>query len=129
MIRRPPRSTRTRALFPYTTLFRSGVSHSLVRVSADQVDLRPLERQPACRDLVDDAGIPQPLGISPALRRLPRLHRAGNQPIERTLPLPLILNDAGDRVGGATLSIAVEVRPDVGGRLADRKSTRLNSSH
>src|SRR3546814_3721207 len=27
MIRRPPRSTRTDTLFPYTTLFRSGGSH------------------------------------------------------------------------------------------------------
>src|SRR3546814_3690372 len=27
MIRRPPRSTRTDALFPYTTLFRSGVTY------------------------------------------------------------------------------------------------------
>src|SRR3546814_6298803 len=29
MIRRPPRSTRTDTLFPYTTLFRSGVSFEL----------------------------------------------------------------------------------------------------
>src|SRR3546814_3458227 len=29
MIRRPPRSTRTDTLFPYTTLFRSGPTHSL----------------------------------------------------------------------------------------------------
>src|SRR3546814_3225553 len=28
MIRRPPRSTRTATLFPYTTLFRSGVSRT-----------------------------------------------------------------------------------------------------
>src|SRR3546814_4826805 len=28
MIRRPPRSTRTDTLFPYTTIFRSGVSDS-----------------------------------------------------------------------------------------------------
>src|SRR3546814_18493966 len=27
MIRRPPRSTRTDTLFPYTTLFRSGIVH------------------------------------------------------------------------------------------------------
>src|SRR3546814_11212915 len=27
MIRRPPRSTRTDTLFPYTTLFRSGIFH------------------------------------------------------------------------------------------------------
>src|SRR3546814_6387382 len=35
MIRRPPRSTRTDTLFPYTTLFRS-----LALVEADDVDLR-----------------------------------------------------------------------------------------
>src|SRR3546814_17643752 len=29
MIRRPPRSTRTDTLFPYTTLFRSGLGHQL----------------------------------------------------------------------------------------------------
>src|SRR3546814_13920053 len=29
MIRRPPRSTRTATLFPYTTLFRSGVAAAL----------------------------------------------------------------------------------------------------
>src|SRR3546814_16554195 len=30
MIRRPPRSTRTDTLFPYTTLFRSGVPHDVI---------------------------------------------------------------------------------------------------
>src|SRR3546814_11255475 len=34
MIRRPPRSTRTDTLFPYTTLFRSGVA-SLIRNGSD----------------------------------------------------------------------------------------------
>src|SRR3546814_13734449 len=33
MIRRPPRSTRTDTLFPYTTLFRSGGTNENVRVS------------------------------------------------------------------------------------------------
>src|SRR3546814_6321985 len=33
MIRRPPRSTRTDTLFPYTTLFRSGVDDVAVRVN------------------------------------------------------------------------------------------------
>src|SRR3546814_3859949 len=37
MIRRPPRSTRTDTLFPYTTLFRSGGSSA-----------RPPESPPAC---------------------------------------------------------------------------------
>src|SRR3546814_12865950 len=30
MMRRPPRSTRTDTLFPYTTLFRAGSGHSLI---------------------------------------------------------------------------------------------------
>src|SRR3546814_4412640 len=30
MIRRPPRSTRTDTLFPYTTLFRSNATHQIV---------------------------------------------------------------------------------------------------
>src|SRR3546814_16872470 len=37
MIRRPPRSTRTDTLFPYTTLFRSDATISLI----DEGDLRP----------------------------------------------------------------------------------------
>src|SRR3546814_16723178 len=47
MIRRPPRSTRTDTLFPYTTLFRSGV----------QVDALVLQRapQPLDKDVVEEA--------------------------------------------------------------------------
>src|SRR3546814_2186997 len=51
MIRRPPRSTRTDTLFPYTTLFRSrlthrqaGTSRVLVHAGAGQADI--LERSP-----------------------------------------------------------------------------------
>src|SRR3546814_14877247 len=39
MIRRPPRSTRTDTLFPYTTLFRSGCRHD--RRGAQRVDIAP----------------------------------------------------------------------------------------
>src|SRR3546814_6433320 len=35
MIRRPPRSTRTDTLFPYTTLFRSGYNLGLARYAQD----------------------------------------------------------------------------------------------
>src|SRR3546814_2755510 len=38
MIRLPPRSTRTDTLFPYTTLFRSGVAH---RLTAPHFPLQP----------------------------------------------------------------------------------------
>src|SRR3546814_6327557 len=42
MIRRPPRSTRTDTLFPYTTLFRSpgGVSDSVTRAISDKLTER-----------------------------------------------------------------------------------------
>src|SRR3546814_6275796 len=45
MIRRPPRSTRTDTLFPYTTLFRSGQA----RAADDRSGLRFHPRH-ACRD-------------------------------------------------------------------------------
>src|SRR3546814_17248942 len=45
MIRRPPRSTRTDTLFPYTTLFRSLLRHGSMRVrglSFSQGDCKPV---------------------------------------------------------------------------------------
>src|SRR3546814_10263295 len=45
MLRRPPRSTRTDTLFPYTTLFRSAARAWLGRVGYDPVyGARPLKR-------------------------------------------------------------------------------------
>src|SRR3546814_5220261 len=41
MIRRPPRSTRTDTLFPYTTLFRSGLANGNLD-SSSQLNLRGL---------------------------------------------------------------------------------------
>src|SRR3546814_2530385 len=55
MIRRPPRSTRTDTLFPYTTLFRSR-------------DAKPLHASPA-KVYLESRGI---LAASPALRFHPR---------------------------------------------------------
>src|SRR3546814_12426838 len=47
MIRRPPRSTRTDTLFPYTTLFRSVLHARIERAGAgaeaDAVDVRRIE--------------------------------------------------------------------------------------
>src|SRR3546814_8717181 len=40
MIRRPPRSTRTDTLFPYTTLFRSGQRHDLLHQPCGAKDIR-----------------------------------------------------------------------------------------
>src|SRR3546814_19929831 len=51
MIRRPPKSTRTDTLFPYTTLFRSRSAHQAVPIIVE----------------IDDRGRVEP--FSPALRR------------------------------------------------------------
>src|SRR3546814_5997605 len=49
MIRRPPRSTRTDTLFPYTTLFRSLDRCRLSGLSAGQARLRNGDRRAALR--------------------------------------------------------------------------------
>src|SRR3546814_2489809 len=105
MIPRPPRSTRTDTLFPYTTLFRS-------------VPPLPRALQPAADGLDGGAGADAgDVGRPRHLRRLglaaARAHglAAGPQPLRgRARVLPAV--PAGRS----------------GGRL-DRKSTRLNSSY
>src|SRR3546814_11944204 len=75
MIRRPPRSTRTDTLFPYTTLFRSfgaGViaTHQTLQFGefadhfGDEVGLRQFRRLPRERGVAvgDDAFACQPFG-------------------------------------------------------------------
>src|SRR3546814_18229260 len=96
MIRRPPRSTRTDTLLPYTTLFRSAAVDGAVGGAAG--DLEP------DRDLFRHHADPRPA----------RLDRAGPRgPLQA----------AGAARGGFLR------RRRADGSQADRKSTRLNSSH
>src|SRR3546814_9282559 len=44
MIRRPPRSTRTYTLFPYTSLFRSGTEEGRDRPQRHHLVLKPIRR-------------------------------------------------------------------------------------
>src|SRR3546814_13242046 len=69
MIRRPPRSTRTDTLFPYTTLFRSAGGRRPPRLSA-------LRRQPG----VLLAGRPRLRVGTDAARPRPRHRRGGVEP-------------------------------------------------
>src|SRR3546814_6064851 len=65
MIRRPPRSTRTDTLFPYTTLFRS-VMHAALAAGAHLVnDVSALLWDDRALDLVVRAGCPVILMHSP----------------------------------------------------------------
>src|SRR3546814_8487746 len=105
MIRRPPRSTRTDTLFPYTTLFRS---HPDIRISLDTGTA--LAR-------FDDGG------PDLALR-----HGPGHWP---GLKARHLMDDALFPVAAPSLPV-VDGIAGPGDLLAfplDRKSTRLNSSH
>src|SRR3546814_8495169 len=113
MIRRPPRSTRTDTLFPYTTLFRSAL-HILID--------RKLVLHRAGRDLID-------IVAEPALEggQLQRCVFALMPDEQLRAPAPLALQR---RIADLE-RLCSGMRP-VGEQLhgrRDRKSTRLNSSH
>src|SRR3546814_13968760 len=99
MIRRPPRSTRTDTLFPSTTLFRSFYQPRAGRVLVDGTPLSEVDLQ-AWRSLV--GYVPQELIL-----------------FHDSVLANVTLGDP--RLGEAEARAALEA--------ADRKSTRLNSSH
>src|SRR3546814_8563498 len=131
MIRRPPRSTRTSTLFPYTTLFRScvdvGVAGQLLDVLDGQLLLDAVDV------VAEGDGETLPTAV-PRLDPERRLLLGGREPVR-----PVELRDVGigvRRLLGALRPHPVEedLAPDLGeaGRellCPDRKSTRLNSSH
>src|SRR3546814_13805792 len=100
MIRRPPRSTRTDTLFPYTTLFRSET------IAPDRFT-----------DIVT------------TINRMgwrPTVHAAGDAAVAEVLS-GFAVTDAQSSIHGKrwTIEHAALTNPS----LTDRKSTRLNSSH
>src|SRR3546814_10760078 len=129
MIRRPPRSTRTDTLFPYTTLFRS-LGH---RRDADRDPARHL-LHPA---LLRSRAARSARWIRGAARTLRQARRrTGDAGMTRTrlflIAAPLLL--AGCSLAPKTVLPAPPVSeswPVGDAYLAqrDRKSTRLNSSH
>src|SRR3546814_5076291 len=109
MIRRPPRSTRTDTLFPYTTLFRSGVilvSKWVVRVALPQ--LVEHENPISARE-EGEVSVP---GFS---------DRGGFRADRPTW-------QQEDRRAGPGFEIAGPYSFNIN-PFGDRKSTRLNSSH
>src|SRR3546814_1317931 len=108
MIRRPPRSTRTDTLFPYTTLFRSKGQEGVGREAAGD------DRIPE-RENIDSAVS----AIADGIVRHANRCRGGAQGLNPGNPSLFQLGD--DSLG----NLLIEVRPIAG----DRKSTRLNSSN
>src|SRR3546814_20074038 len=103
MIRRPPRSTRTDTLFPYTTLFRST---SLFVLPCETQGLALLTYP-----TVDD-------------RRAADLKFAGVM-----LPADALLGKAGESQASLEQMLDEGAAAVCAEALGDRKSTRLNSSH
>src|SRR3546814_3504655 len=114
MIRRPPRSTRTDTLFPYTTLFRSPVRLEQVGKAVQYV--APCLGRGAAPVVLRRRGLGD---------RFLDLARAG----ERYVRLNLLLHRMQVRVRPAAAArplFVPQVQVDCRG---DRKSTRLNSRH
>src|SRR3546814_20452072 len=104
MILRPPRSTRTDTLFPYTTLFRS-VAHGVdaaIEQAADHVE-----------GTFDDIALGELVA-----------RRVGDS----VDGLAGISANVVEQVGAALGEIAELVEVELADVLQDRKSTRLNSS-
>src|SRR3546814_9424947 len=112
MIRRPPRSTRTDTLFPYTTLFRS--AQQLRANGAAQVVSVETERMREGPPLPFDLGTLQEI-----------CSKQLGLDVQETLDIAQALYE--------THKATTYPRSDSGylpeSMLADRKSTRLNSSH
>src|SRR3546814_9903617 len=118
MIRRPPRSTRTDTLFPYTTLFRSLVG----------------ARQPEYRQDETEGGEPSHGGIGRRgrLRTFTRRRREAvgeEMKAQRVGSAEAARHHAGD--GNDLLIVASGGNHCLlgPGAAKERKSTRLNSSH
>src|SRR3546814_8593069 len=118
MIRRPPRSTRTDTLLPYTTLFRSG------RVVSDPGEDSLIERRPHDCTATGDMALPMVLATvvgdgrdagqrtDGAPRAVPQLGQVGRH--------------GGRDDGSDSRGLAQQINRGLEG---DRKSTSLNSSH
>src|SRR3546814_2144804 len=113
MIRRPPRSTRTDTLFPYTTLFRSAVH-------ADEGATAIPRRQQ--RRIVESQPQRSHVRAERIVRHDGPCHEVG------LLRLDFLIDMRAVVTVGPAVETAFAYRRQII-RHQDRKSTRLNSSH
>src|SRR3546814_9953647 len=119
MIRRPPRSTRTDTLFPYTTLFRSGpqAGHRHRRPDPFRQECRRMTALPDATAYA--ARRPGPLKVSFEFfpPKSAEMEESLWRSVTRLAPLAPRFVSVTYGAGGSTRE------------RTDRKSTRLNSSH
>src|SRR3546814_8286232 len=124
MITRPPRSTRTDSLFPYTTLFRSRHARGVTLTGEGR-----LLADAASAAVSELDAVVQSLGRSDDRQRL-RLNTLHSLAHCWLLPrLPGFLSAHPDIRISLDPGMSLARFDDGGPDLADRKSTRLNSSH
>src|SRR3546814_19203707 len=141
MIRRPPRSTRTDTLFPYTTLFRSWVVGEIGGADADalvggeRVGALELRMDDDRAAVVGGRNAQRVIGLD---RHVDRGVAIG---VGENLPAAVgHLGRGGAEGVGGDIGVAVPrilarraaqriVAGEIAGARLDRKSTRLNSSH
>src|SRR3546814_11597577 len=126
MIRRPPRSTRTDTLFPYTTLFRSHMDtqsprrgHAARSDRPDRSRPHPRRRQPMTKTQI--------AALCAAAMALPASTAYAVQSPE----IAAATDTAFDRRAAQLVDLLTARIPfaDYFDPSLDRKSTRLNSSH
>src|SRR3546814_7678134 len=136
MIRRPPRSTRTDTLFPYTTLFRSGHASAAAEASSLRLTLRRVVIEAFAADAIAAPGLLRQLLDAPLLA-------VGQVEFEDPVDHHGVALDqhrphtaaahGGDAVQhrGLVVHQQLAAATRLGQVLlpGDRKSTRLNSSH
>src|SRR3546814_1635006 len=119
MIRRPPRSTRTDTLFPYTTLFRSiAATFALTELQVKRIlalgNLLPRIREAYRAEEID----------AETIRHLTLANKA-----QQRAWLALFEGDDTYAPRGSQLKAWLFGGGAISFKAADRKSTRLNSSH
>src|SRR3546814_1944377 len=110
MIRRPPISTRTDTLFPYTTLFRSLAPYRTAQPDRPEGDPKPL---PYLFDEMDQASGAYAITIEAHIRTAAM--READQP--------------SYRLSQGSVTAMYWTAAQLVAHHTDRKSTRLNSSH
>src|SRR3546814_13994750 len=110
MIRRPPRSTRTDTLFPYTTRFRSQAMAHAAIAYAKQMRRR---RAMVCTSSIGPGATN--MVTAAALAHVNRL--------------PVLLLPGDVYAGRRPDPVLQQLESGADGTASDRKSTRLNSSH
>src|SRR3546814_1928932 len=119
MIRRPPRSTRTDTLFPYTTLFRSRLLHAAEGRRRGEM-LGFVDPDGSARDALSDR---ERLVLVAAPDRAAETIFAGIGARDDIVEVV----ELDQRQDGAELLFLDDAA--VLGRVVERKGTRLNSSH